>query len=278
MKKVLKLSILVFCAALITFKSYTQCPANKPAIYQPPGLFDFKSAFGVGKSETFNCYNGQWAKGVYPRNATSSLQVNWQCEFSVNSNKSKLRYKIKIYRILSSKDVTKFILYDKVFESNLAEKTNHYSSKLYTEFYNMSVAPGYTYRAEVHYQTKNSGAWPPIWSQTESNTWNVYAACIPISTFKINGNTSINITFPLAGQINMDFPDAVNCTEKQFIAVQPCSSSGNVFGFEKTLWQPANNTSLNLKTFYNFQKNNYYRIKLAVGDPWTERTVILYIN
>lgn len=202
------------------------------------------------------------------------LQVRWNCHFAVTSTNKKLKYYLEIYRISSLLDITRFNDYIKVFESSSTTDNDHFDNKLYIVNYDMTVLPGHTYRATLHYKIGSAGLWHTI----ESNTWNTYSACAPNANFNINGNTSINITTPLSGQISMNCPNAINCSETHFIAVQECNANGNVFGVEKVFSPSSAATFFDLKSQYNFQKYKYYRIKLAVSEPWTERTVILYIN
>ena len=273
---------LFFISALLLYliPGFSQCPGGKPPFYKPPGLFDFYTIPGYGITEIQQCgLSADWIKGVYPKNNSGTPKVRWKCDFGVDSEKSKLRYKIKIYKILSSKNVKHYINYDKVFESSIIEKNDHYKSKLYTEYFEIPVSLQHTYRAELHYQTKNSGAWPPAWKQTESNTWNVYSMCLQVPAFKINGNSNNTMTLPLSGSLTMDLANAVTCTEHYFISVQESDASWKSYGTEVSKWVSIPASSYNLKSLYTgFQKNKYYRVKLAVGEPWTERTVLLYLN
>lgn len=75
------------------------------------------------------------------------------------------------------------------------------------------------------------------------------------------------MTLSLSGQIQMDFSNSMNCTNKHFISVQESDVNWKRYGVEKDAKPNSDTKTFNLKSFYSFQKNKYYIVKFAVGAP-----------
>ncbi len=239
-------------------------------------------------SELLQLCNGKKYRGVGP----AGNSVNWKFCIRLDIQGAyDFKYKIKIYKAPFNSNVSDWDSYSLVSESGEKEIDNA-SVNHQSDLFQTNVSYGYTYRAKIGYKIRsgNSNIWPFSWKEIESNTWNTYN-CLPQPNFTINGQTANEVQVNLSDAFLMNFQNAISCNQYYVVSVQQSDPYWNKFGPEniKSLHQSelpfyGGISGFNLKAFnasfgaFNFQPGKFYRIRLAVGPPWTERTVLLKIN
>lgn len=105
------------------------------------------------------------------------------------------------------------------------------------------------------------------------------------ANFSLNGSTAANVTIPEGQPIIMDGTSSV-CARAYFISVQLSDPSWNRYGPEAMRWLSASEAQdighFEIRKFakdhgVEMKPDKYYRVKLAVSDPWNESSKLVYI-
>lgn len=295
MKNILILfCFLVFCPSSI----YCQCRLGKPQTI-PRDATNSRIKLGIvtGLDQTYPCSSTITSCGVTPDCGVTPKKIKWKVDFYIDdNNRSWVRYKVKMLRRETSQvqqcinsGTCAFLNFSQVYETLLITKSSSSSSDNFTEYVEIPVDPAFTYYAKITYQTRG-WTWPIFWKNIETNSWNVYDCCLN-AQFKLNNLTNDVITLSYGTPIRLDLTVGKNCIDNYFMSVQESDANWNRYGPENMRWLSPSEvgglggvSNLNVQNFnswygtFNFMQNKYYRVKIAVGDPWTERTVLLYLN
>jgi len=117
------------------------------------------------------------------------------------------------------------------------------------------------------------------------------ASCSPNAEFSIN-NSQANPVNVNSNSIIINGYGSTSCSGSFFISIQESDQNWNRYGIENFRWLTASDYSnygnianFNLNAFnnsfpapINLQSGKYYRIKLAVGNPWHSKTILIRIN
>jgi len=121
-----------------------------------------------------------------------------------------------------------------------------------------------------------------------SNFINVQYSNSQVS-FTLNGSASTNVTVCQNSNITID-GSASTCDDNYFVSVQETNAAGTArIGNERMQWYsgaaPSNIdvrahclNSTSGSPALTLQAGKYYRVKLAVGPEWSERTVVMYLE
>jgi hypothetical protein len=116
------------------------------------------------------------AAGVYLDCKLKSL--TFTTAFPILTNRIRVKYYVELYEVNSTQNLTGLTYYNLIAQSNEVTISDHYfQSTQYVVVMNVPVKPGYTYRARMRYKTRlaNWLPWSAFWSNTVSNSWNVYS-------------------------------------------------------------------------------------------------------
>jgi hypothetical protein len=275
-----------------------QCKPGKPQTI-PRDATDSRIKLGIatGINQSYSCPSTVTSNGVTPDCGITPKKIKWKVEFYFkDNNRSWVRYKVKILRRETnqveqciSNGTCGTLNFSHIYETLLITRQSSSSNDNFTEYVEVPVEVGFTYYAKITYQTRG-WTWPVFWKNIETNSWNVYDCCLS-PQFKLNNLTNDQMTLSQGTPIRLDLTVGKNCIDNYFMSVQESDANWNRYGSENMKWLSPSEvgglggvSNLNVHNFnswygtFNFQKNKYYRIKIAVGDPWTERTVLLYLN
>ena len=116
---------------------------------------------------------------------------------------------------------------------------------------------------------------------------------LPEPEFTINNRQSFNSYLPIAVPFNNTMPVYIDASQSYmpnrsyFVSVQNCDTNGNLFGTEAMAWLDSSQVdSVNIFDINAFasvhgltlSSGNYYRIKLAGANPWTEISQYIYLS
>jgi beta-glucanase (GH16 family) len=120
------------------------------------------------------------------------------------------------------------------------------------------------------------------------------SSCSNDVDFSINGESRENLnpveinpsyTTP---EIILNASNTVSCSNQYWISIQPCYENGTGYSTEVGGWLSqtyidqldyfnVRNYFINVHS-YNIDFNKYYRLKLATGNGWSEKVIIIHIN
>lgn len=118
----------------------------------------------------------------------------------------------------------------------------------------------------------------------------IYGACSPVNSFKINGNSAQTIDILAPGYPIVLDGAGCKCVSGYFVSVQLSDPWWNRYGPEAMRWLTASDfaaygpiSNFNVRKFaedqwFQFVPGQYYRVKLAVGPGWIERSVLIHIK
>jgi hypothetical protein len=111
-------------------------------------------------------------------------------------------------------------------------------------------------------------------------------SCAAHASFTLNGNSASSITIDNSDPLIMDGSQST-CASGYFVSVQLSDGNWGRFGPEAMRWlTPAEVSTIDHFDVREFAAangvsmgpNKYYRVKLAVAQPWNESTKLIFIN
>lgn len=117
------------------------------------------------------------------------------------------------------------------------------------------------------------------------------APCTPAVAYSINNKNDNDIAAKVTDNLIINLSNTISCSDNYYISVQQSDEWWSTYGPENTKWIPGSDigvyggkSSFNLKQFnssfgnFSFQAEKFYKVKIAVSDPWMEKTVLLRIK
>lgn len=259
-----------------------------------PGYLQETYCFINGKNRYYN--------NIYPFEGKLKLSVTGG--FTKYEN-SKARYKVFIYKIpfrnqisYSYQNAINTTASTKIFESSLIDIVNNPDDDFNRIDFEkeINVEQNFTYYAEISYQSARKILNNHVFGlpkRFKTNTVNVRYNCFPKLNYTFNGKNAehgglIEENLSKDFNIKIDLDNTINCGKVYFISIEESDQwAGRNSNTQVGKWlsddEVNNNVNFNLKNFYAnynkyFQQNKYYRVEIAIGNPYLTKIIILKVN